>query len=74
MYSYYNRCQLASENLIGTLCVVSGHFVFSFYTFLCLVNMFSIILCTMSNKILPSIPYCSYKYYSVFVTLNNTDK
>ena len=45
--------QVNSENLIGTLCVVSGHFVFSFYIFLCLVNMFSIILCTMSNKILP---------------------
>ena len=52
LYSYHNRWQLASENLIGTLCVVSGHFVFSFYIFLCLVNMFSIILCTMSNKIL----------------------
>ena len=53
LYSYHNRWQLASENLIGTLCVVSGHFVFSFYIFLCLGNMFSIILCTMSNKILP---------------------
>ena len=42
-----------SENLIGTLCVVSGHFVFSFYIFLCLGKMFSIILCTMSNKMLP---------------------
>ena len=53
LYSYHNRWQLASENPIGTLCVVSGHFVFFFYIFLCLVNMFSIILCTMSNKILP---------------------
>ena len=53
LYGYHNRWQLASENLIGTLCVVSGHFVFSFYIFLCLGNMFSIKLCTMSNKILP---------------------
>ena len=53
LYSYHNRWQLASENLIGTLCVVSGHFVFYFYIFLCLGNMFSIILCTMSNKTLP---------------------
>ena len=55
--------QLASENPIGTLCVVSGHFVFFFYIFLCLVNMFSIILCTMSNKILP--------YHTIRQTLQN---
>ena len=53
LYSYHNRWQRASENLIGILCVVSGQFVFSFYIFLRLGNMFSKILCTMSNKILP---------------------
>ena len=82
LYSYHNRWQLASENLIGTLCVVSGHFVFSFYIFLCLGNMFSIILCTMSNKILPYhnwhmsnnilSAYPKYSKYSVIVTKNMT--
>ena len=30
LYSYHNWWQLASENPIGTVCVVSRHFVFFF--------------------------------------------
>ena len=36
LYSYHNWWQLASENLIGTLCVVSGHFIFLFLCFIML--------------------------------------
>ena len=74
--SYVLNCciSLLIWNAIGrpTLCVVSGHFVF-FYIFLCLVNMFSIILCTMSNKILPyhTIPSYICNAYNKTMTYTN---
>ena len=36
-----------------SMCLSPDILYFSFYVSLCLVNMLSIILCTMSNKILP---------------------
>ena len=56
LYCYYNWWQLASENSMGTLCVVSGHIVFFFsifYLYTCTESVYFILLCNMSNKILP---------------------
>ena len=56
-----SRCHLKRQHY--ATCVVSGHFVFFFYIFICLVDMFYIILCTISNKII-TIPFFSLLAHS----------